>query len=70
MGVASRMPQRNKITSSQSSEVEPYNPLARLNFYAFVDKIFKFILIISKLLVPIKEAFIKIDQYASYSYKL
>jgi hypothetical protein len=42
----------------------------KLNFYSFVDKIFKFIIIISKLLIPLKEAFIKIDHYASFSYRL
>lgn len=35
-----------------------------------MDKIFKFILIISKMLIPLKEAFVKIDLYASYSYRV
>lgn len=51
--------------------MESYSPtLGKLTFYSFVDKIFKFILIVSKLLIPIKEAFLKIDLYASYSYRL
>lgn len=35
-----------------------------------MDKIFKLILIISKMLIPLKEAFVKIDLYASYSYRI
>jgi len=42
----------------------------KIHFYSFVDKIFKLILIMSKLLIPMKEAFVKIDLYASYSYRI
>jgi hypothetical protein len=50
--------------------VNLFNPLAKLNFYPFVDRIFKFIIVVSKLLIPVREAFIKIDQYASFAYRL
>jgi hypothetical protein len=50
--------------------VENYNPQSKINFYSFIDRIYKIIFILSKLLIPVKEAFVKIDQYASYSYRL
>lgn len=40
------------------------------NFDEFVDKILSFIAVVSKMLIPLKEAFAKIDNYASFSYRL
>ena len=50
--------------------IEGSNAMVKIHFYSFVDKMFKLILIISKMLIPLKEAFVKIDLYASYSYRI
>ena len=55
---------------SNESEVQDFNPLVKLNFYSFLDRIVKFIFLVSKMLIPMREAFIQIDNYASFAYRL
>ena len=54
-------------TLSRSEEV---GPMKTINFHLFVDKIFKLTLILGKLLIPLKQSFDKINQYALYSYEI
>jgi hypothetical protein len=42
----------------------------KINFDSFVDKILNFVAVVSKMLIPLKDAFAKIDNYASFSYRL
>jgi hypothetical protein len=55
---------------SNESEVQVFNPLVKLNLYSFLDRIVKFIFLVSKMLIPLREAFIQIDQYASFAYRI
>jgi hypothetical protein len=55
---------------SNESEVQDFNPLVKLNFYSFLDRIVKFIFLVSKMLIPMREAFMQIDNYASFAYRL
>lgn len=55
---------------SKESEVKDLNPLAKLTFYLFMDRIVKLIFLVSKMLIPMREAFMQIDNYASFAYRL
>lgn len=56
-------------TKVQAKRMEETQSL-KVNFDSFVDKILSFIAVVSKMLIPLKEAFAKIDNYASFSYRL